>query len=82
MLQSSKFKAYVAVTARFSPTGEVTPLTIEWEDGRKYAVDEVTNVCRAASTRAGGVGIRYAVRIGRTVTHLFLEENRWFVERK
>ena len=81
-MQSSKLKAYVGVTVRFSSLGELTPLSIEWEDGKTYEIDEVTNVCRAASIRAGGAGIRYTVRIGRTITYLFFEEYKWFVERR
>ena len=30
----------------------------------------------------GGAGIRYTVRIQNRETYLFLEENRWFVERR
>ncbi len=55
---------------------------VEWEDGRKFDTDEVTNVCRAASIKAGGAGIRYTVRIGRALRHLFLEEDKWFIENK
>lgn len=75
-------KAYVAVTARFAPDGKITPLTVTWEDGTVFEIDEVKDVCRAASLKAGGAGIRYTVRIGRTVTHLFREEDKWFVERR
>ena len=30
----------------------------------------------------GGSGIRYTCRIGRNQTYLFLDDNRWFVEKK
>lgn len=82
LLQSSEYKTYVGVTVYFSPIGQLTPLSIEWEDGRSFEIDEITNVCRAASTKAGGAGIRYTIRIGQTTTYLFLEEDKWFVERK
>ena len=75
-------KVYVGVNARFEPDGKLTPLSIAWEDGSEYGIDRVLNVCRAASLKAGGVGIRYTVRIGSTETYLFLEENKWFVERR
>ena len=75
-------KVYVGVNARFEPDGKLTPSSIAWEDGREYEIDRVLNVCRAASLKAGGVGIRYTVRIGNTETYLFLEENKWFVERR
>ena len=75
-------KVYVGVKARFEPDGKLSPLSIAWEDGHEYEIDRVLNVCRAASLKAGGAGTRYTVRIGRTETYLFLEENKWFVERR
>ena len=75
-------KVYVAVEARFSPEGVLRPLSIEWEDGRIYEIDKVTDVRRAASLKAGGVGVRYTVNIAGRQRYLFLEENKWFVERK
>lgn len=76
-------KAYVWVRAEFSPLGGwPIPLAVRWEDGREFLIDEILDVRRAASLKAGGAGIRYAVRIGRTRTYLYLEEDRWFVERK
>jgi len=75
-------KVYVGVKARFEPDGKLVPLSIAWEDGSEYEIDRVLKVCRAASLKAGGAGIRYTVRIGNTETYLFLEENKWFVERR
>lgn len=75
-------KVYVGVSARFEPDGRLMPTSITWEDGREYEIDRVQSVCRAASLKAGGAGIRYTVKIGRTETYLFLEENKWFVERR
>jgi len=75
-------KVYVAVQARFEPDGRLFPVSLTWEDGREYVVDRVLDVRRAASTKAGGAGVRYKVRIGASETFLFLEENRWFVERR
>ena len=75
-------KVYVAVEADFRADGKILPTSVTWENGRKYAIDRVEDIRRAASLKAGGVGIRYTVRIGQRTTWLFLEENRWFVERK
>ncbi|HHX38203.1 MAG TPA: hypothetical protein GX717_09525 [Clostridiaceae bacterium] len=80
MVKSSK--VYVEVKARFDTEGQIIPMSITWEDGREYEIDHILNVQRAASLKAGGTGIRYCVRIGRTQTYLFLEENKWFVERR
>ncbi len=75
-------KAYVQVTAVFDTDGKIMPETILWEDGTVYQIDRVTNVCRAASLKAGGAGIRYTCMISGKLTYLFLEEDRWFVEAK
>jgi hypothetical protein len=37
-------------------------------------------VCKAASTKVGGCGIRYTVRIEGKETYLFDEDGKWFVE--
>lgn len=75
-------KVYVAVTVRYDETGQVRPLTIQWENGRVYEVDRVLNVCRAASTKVGGCGMRYTCRIEGHETFLYEDENHWFVEGK
>lgn len=73
-------KVYVEVAAIFTPEGTILPQRIRWEDGTLFHVDGVTDVRRAAATKAGGCGLRYTVRIGRRQTYLFLDEDRWFVE--
>lgn len=60
----------------------MTPLAIEWEDGHVYEIDRVLDSRRAASTKAGGVGMRYLCRIQNRETHLFYEDPKWFVEGK
>ena len=75
-------KVYVDVIARYRKTGKIIPLIVYWEDDRAYRIDEIIDATRAASLKAGGTGIRYTVRIGGTVTFLFLEEDKWFVERR
>lgn len=75
-------KVYVAVQAAFDADGRVIPLSIEWEDGRRYQIDRVLDIRRAASLKAGGSGIRYAVRIGNRQSYIWREDDRWFVEGK
>ena len=75
-------KVYVAVKAAFAPDGRLEPLSVTWEDGTEFEIDRIVHVCRAASLKAGGAGIRYTVRIGGRETFLWLEEDRWFVERR
>ncbi|MBQ8830870.1 MAG: hypothetical protein IJ017_04680 [Oscillospiraceae bacterium] len=75
-------KVYVGVNAMFEADGRLLPRSILWEDGRIFEIDKILDVRRAASLKAGGSGIRYTVRIGRHETFLYLEEGRWFAERR
>ena len=73
-------KRYVDVFARFDTEGNIIPIKIIWSDGEVFFIDRVLNVCRAASLKAGGAGIRYTCRINNKETYIFLEDNRWFVD--
>lgn len=76
-------KIYVKVTVVYDDEGNVTPLSIEWEDGKIYEIDRILDIRKAASTKAGGIGMRYTIKIGRTTTYLFFDcFNKWFVEKK
>ena len=75
-------KVFVDVQAEFSADGTITPLSIRWEDGTVYPIDRILQVCRAASLKVGGIGVRYTCRIGNHVTHIFLDDNQWFCEAK
>lgn len=75
-------KIFVEVIAKFTKDGGKIPLTIVWEDGRRFDIDRVTDIRRAASLKAGGQGIRYRCRIKGKETYLWLEDDTWFVEGK
>jgi hypothetical protein len=75
-------KIYVSVKADFYPDGGFKPTSFIWEDGREYNIEKVTDIRRAASLKAGGTGIRYTCRVQNKEVYLFLEENRWFMERR
>lgn len=75
-------KVYVDVTAEFSKDGDLVPKSFRWEDGQVYEIERVKDVRRAASLKAGGVGMRYTCMIGGQEKHLFYEDNNmWFMER-
>lgn len=75
-------KVYVRVAALFQPDGKLQPVSFWWEDGRRYSIDRVTDVRRAASTKAGGIGLRYECMVHGKQTYLYFEEDRWFLERR
>ena len=75
-------KLYVDVIVLNTKEGQVKPLMIVWQNGVKYAIDKISQVTKAASTIAGGTGIRYTCSIQCQQRYLFLEEDRWFIEKK
>jgi hypothetical protein len=77
-------KVYVTVNADFSPEGKVTPHWFMWEDGRKFSIDRILDVRQAASTRAGGIGQRYTVRVMGKETYIWFEDNgqKWLLKGK
>lgn len=72
----------VAVTTHVDQEGNITPLSVFWEDGTEYMIDRITDKIRAASLKAGGIGIRFTCRIQGKQTYLFFEDPKWFVEGK
>ena len=80
-MESSKI--YVDVNATFSKDGRLIPKSFIWTDGHMYEIQKVKDVSRAASRKAGGVGIRYTCIIDGRESHLYYEDNNmWFVEGK
>ena len=75
-------KVYVEVTARFDVEGNITPLSVTWEDGTVYEIDRILDKRRAASLKAVGIGMRYPCRISGRQSYLYYEDPRWFVEGK
>ena len=70
-------KHYTDVKVLFDREGNITPLSMTYDDRE---VDRITDVRPAASLKSGGAGIRYTCYIDGKKTYLFLEENKWFYE--
>ena len=74
-------KINLQVNADFDLDGNIRPRAITWEDGRVFEIDRVLDVRRAASLKAGGLGIRYICRIRGKEVRLFNDEGQWFMEK-
>lgn len=61
--------------------GQAVPKAILWEDGRKFSIDKILDIRRAAATKCGGVGIRYICRVCNKEIKIFDEEGKWFLEK-
>ena len=53
-------KINLKVHAEFDIDGSIRPTSIVWEDGRVFAIDRILDIRRAASLKAGGMGMRLA----------------------
>lgn len=76
-------RIYVTVSADTDIDGNITPLWLEFR-GMRYVIDRVIGKpIPSAALLAGGIGMRYTVRIQSKETYLFrTDEYRWFVEGK
>ena len=74
-------KIDLIVNARHNTDGSIMQLSIVWSDGRVFEVDKVLEVRRAASIKAGEVGIRYRCKIMGKEVDLFDEDDKWFMEK-
>ena len=76
-------EVYVEVGVECTAEGKMRPFGRRWTDGQIFQIDRVKQICRAASRKAGGVGLRYTVIINGQESQLYYEENyKWFVEAK
>lgn len=76
------YKVYVDVTVKITKEGLIVPKTITWENGKSFDIMRIQDSQRMASLKAGGVGIRYTVIIDNKEAYLYLEEDKFFVERR
>ena len=74
-------KINLQVNADFDLDGNIRPRAITWEDGRVFEIDRILDVRRAASLKAGGLGIRYICRIRGKEVKLFNDKGHWFMEK-
>lgn len=73
------YKRYVDVVLKQQKNGQITPMYIEWDNGKRYKIDRIISTERRSSP-VGGCGIRYACMIQGKRRNLYLEKNRWFIE--
>lgn len=77
--KEKRTKKFVPVIVRCDEEGKLRPLVIEFERDKKYHIDKILDVRRAACQSAGGVGDRYTCLIQGKEAYLWLEKERWFV---
>jgi hypothetical protein len=74
-------KVYVAVNLDVNEEGITQPRSLKMDD-IVYEIDRVKDIRPRASTKVGGCGMRYTIRIEGEDSYLFEEDGRWFVEKR
>ncbi len=70
----------INVIAKMTEIGKVIPLKILWSETEIFEIDKVIDIRKKASTKGGGMGLRYTCKIKGIEKFLFLDEYTWFVE--
>jgi hypothetical protein len=76
------YKVPVDVSAVCYAIGDVVPDGFWWKDGAMYEIDRVNGWERAASVRAGIIGMRYSIRVRGRETYIYRDDDLWFMESK
>jgi hypothetical protein len=83
----SESKEFVdAYVAHLAKDGKTVPFLFYRQDGTKFVISLVTETRKAASTRAGGAGMRYTCRTRQKgyerefIHYLFNDGLYWFIE--
>ena len=74
-------KVKLDIIVRHTPEGKAIPKTILWEDGRRFSIDKILDIRRAAALKCGGVGMRYICKICNKEVAIFDEDGYWFLEK-
>ena len=61
--------------------GKSIPKTILWEDGRRFSIDKVIDIRKAAALKCGGICTRYVCKVCNKEVAIFDEDGCWFLEK-
>ena len=70
----------ITVIAKMRETGNIIPISIIWEDGRLFEIDRILDIRKGASTKGGGKGLRYTIKIKNQERYIWLDDYLWFIE--
>lgn len=74
-------KEFLKVNASFDEEGIIMPNSFMLKDGRQFDIDRITDRRPAPSLKMGGQGMRYTCSVLGRPVYLFLDDNKWFLEK-
>ncbi|MCL1830779.1 MAG: hypothetical protein FWG21_05035 [Oscillospiraceae bacterium] len=76
---------YVDVNEDRYKDGRLIPVSVVLDDGKRYTIDRIVDISPLVSTKGGGPGICYTIRIRDTLLKMFLVDEgktqKWLMER-
>ncbi len=69
-------KQIVDVIYRCDKNGNITPLCLNWMDGRSFRIDRVLHISRIP---VESYGLRFTVAIGSKQRQIYFCNKRWYV---
>ncbi len=74
-------RKYVDVICLNDKGGNIKPLFLIWDEGKKVPIKRVKEICPRASLKVGGSGLRYTcVFEPNRIRHLYYDRSKWYVE--
>lgn len=74
-------RKYVDVICLNDKGGNIKPLFLIWDEGKKVPIKKVKEICPRASLKVGGSGLRYTcVFEPNHIRHLYYDRSKWYVE--
>ncbi|BAK45832.1 hypothetical protein [Eggerthella sp. YY7918] len=73
-------KHYVSVLALHRPDGMISPVTIIWDDGRRFDVDLLKEAHHKRCEKTAGHALAFSVSIYGKRRTLYHDNQGWFVE--
>ena len=70
----------INVIAKMCENGKVIPLQILWNDSLTLEIDKILDIRKKASTKGGGKGLRYLIKIKNQERFIWLDDYIWFIE--
>ncbi|MBO4888017.1 MAG: hypothetical protein J5589_06885 [Firmicutes bacterium] len=80
-METNRVKKYVTVNADYMDNGTICPHSVTL-DGKMYRIDRIVRVDKGRTVRGWTGRTCYEVEIRGRRANLYLESERWYVEKK
>ena len=73
-------RIYVDMVVKYSPAGQITPVSFVWDDGREYDVGKIIRIVKGSSLKVFSSGFRFLCQKGNRRYYKYYDGERWYME--